>query len=99
MKIAYLVLKSPHEQNPAQMIGRFSPREDSIAVLVEDGVYHAIEEDAAESIGSVANEVLVSGEDLIARGFSESDLKLGKVASYGDIVECIMERTERTITV
>jgi len=97
--MGYLILKSPHEQNPACTIGRLSDREDSVAVLVEDGVYHAIEEDAGKALGGVVNEVLVSGEDLSARGFSESDLKLGKAVSYGDIVECIMERTERTITV
>lgn len=99
MKIAYLILKSPHEQDPADMIARFSSRDDSIAILFEDGVYHAIEEDAGRKLGIAVKEVLVARDDLIARGFSEADIKIGKTASYGDVVECIMERAEQTITV
>ena len=98
MMIAYLVLKSPHEQSPAHMIGRFSRREDSTAILLEDGIYHSIEANASKDLGNATIEVLVSREDLYARGFSEDDLKLGRTASYGDIVDCIMERAERTIT-
>jgi hypothetical protein len=34
-----------------------------------------------------------------ARGFTQADLKLGVAVGYDDIVDCIMERTERTVTV
>jgi hypothetical protein len=41
----------------------------------------------------------VSLEDVEARGFSPSDLKVGKAVGYADIVDCIMERTERTVAI
>jgi sulfur transfer complex TusBCD TusB component (DsrH family) len=46
-----------------------------------------------------AHEILVSKEDMEARGFSSPDLKAGKAVEYGEIVDCIMERTERTVTI
>jgi sulfur relay protein TusB/DsrH len=99
MKIAYLILKSPHELEPAELIGRFSSREDSVAILIEDGVYHAIEEEASRYLSKAAHEILVSGDDLLARGLSANDLKHGRIVDYEEIVDWIMERTERTITI
>ena len=97
-KTSYLVLKSPHEQSPSKMISRLSSKEESTIILVEDGVYHAILGEACEEIKRCANEILVSREDLLARGFSDADLKCGKAVEYGEIVDSIMELTERTVT-
>jgi len=98
-KTAFLVLKSPQESDPTHAIKRFADKKDASVILVEDGVYQAILALSAEGLDKSAGEVLVSGEDLEARGFSRSDLKVGKIGDYADIIECIMERTDRTITV
>jgi len=98
-KIAFLVLKSPSEQDPTRMISRFSGREDSSAILVEDGVYQAVVGGAAERLDKAVHEVLVSKEDLEARGYSGPELKVGKAVGYDELVDCIMERTEKTVTV
>jgi len=99
MKTAFIVLKSPQEQDPTQMIRAFSSKEDASVILVEDGVLQALTVDASERISKSVSEVLVSKEDLEAKGFSSADLKVGKATGYPEIVDCIMERTERTITV
>lgn len=98
-KTAYLVLKSPQELDPSHMVRRFAEKNDASVILVEDGVYHATLVKPAEKLSESVHEVLVSQEDLEARGFSSSDLKVGKTADYAEIIDCIMERTERTITV
>lgn len=98
-KTAFLILKSPQEQDPTHVMKRFVDKMDASAVLVEDGVYQAVLAKPAEKLAGSAHEVLVSKEDLEARGFEASDLKVGKATDYADIIECIMERTERTITV
>jgi sulfur relay protein TusB/DsrH len=99
MKTAFIVLKSPQEQDPTHMIKAFSSKEDASIILVEDGVLHALSATASERIAKSASEILVSIEDLEAKGFSQSDLKIGKAIGYPEIVDCIMERTERTVTV
>ncbi len=98
-KVAFLILKSPTEQDPTHMMGRFASREDASVILVEDGIYQAIMGGAAERLTKAAHEVLVSREDLEARGYSGSDLKVGAAVGYDEMVDCIMERTERTVTV
>lgn len=98
-KIAFIVLKSPHEQDPTHLFKRLADRDDSTAILLEDGVYQALLGPAADRLGKTAHEVLVSREDMEARGYSASDLRLGKAAEYSDIIDCIMERTERTVTI
>lgn len=98
-KIAFLVLKSPTEQDPTHIMRRFAEKDDSSVMLVEDGVYHAVIAGAADRLSKAAHEVLVSSEDLEARGYSASHLKVGRAVGYDDLVECIMERTEKTVTV
>ena len=98
-KTAFIVLKSPQEQDPTHMMRRFSEKQDASVVLLVDGVYHALLAPAAERLANAASEVLVSRGDIEARGFSASDLKVGKSVEYADIIDCIMERTERTVTV
>jgi|GEM_PF-852556 len=99
MKTAFLVLKSPHESNPSRMVSRVAERSDATAILVEDGVYQAVSQSAADRLSAIVQEVLVSADDLEARGFAPQDLKVGRAVGYPEIVDCIMERTERTITV
>lgn len=97
-RTAFIILRSPHEQDPSHAISRFAAKADASAILIEDGVYQATLQPAATRLGGVASEVLVSGEDLEARGFSRDDLRIGKAVEYGDIVDCIMERTARSVT-
>lgn len=97
-KIAFVLLKSPQELDPSHSVRRFADKQDSSLILFEDGVYHALIESAADRLAKIADEVLVASDDLEARGFAQSDLKIGRSVGYSDIVDCIMERTERTIT-
>jgi sulfur relay protein TusB/DsrH len=99
MKTAFIVLKSPQEQDPTHMIKAFSAKEDAVVILVEDGVLQALTGDASERISKSTSQVLVSKEDLEAKGFTPADLKIGNAIGYPEIVDCIMEHTERTITV
>jgi len=98
-KTAFIILKSPTEQDPSHMLKRLADRRDSTAILIEDGVYQALLVRSASRLSKAAHEVLVSREDLEARGYSPTDLRIGKTAEYADIVDAIMERTERTVTV
>jgi sulfur relay protein TusB/DsrH len=98
MKTAFIVLKSPQESDPSHMLSRLAHKADATAILFEDGVYQAVSQHSANKLKTSAEEVLVSGEDLAARGFTASDLKVGRAVGYPEIVDCIMERTERTIT-
>jgi sulfur relay protein TusB/DsrH len=98
-KSAFIVLKSPQEIDPSHTIKRFAGREEASAILIEDGVYQALVDGHADKLKEAAHEILVSKEDLLARGFGPADLKIGDAVDYADIVDCIMERTERTITV
>jgi sulfur relay protein TusB/DsrH len=98
-KTAFIVMKSPQELDPTHMVKRLADKPEASMILVEDGVYHAFIATAADKLGKVAHEILVSGEDCEARGFSRSDLKIGKMVGYPEIVDCIMERTERSVTI
>lgn len=97
-KTAFIVLKSPVELDPSHLMKRFATRQDATALLLEDGVYQAVQLAAASRLGKAAKDVLVSREDLEARGFGEADLRLGKVVGYPEIVDCLMEGTDRSIT-
>lgn len=97
-KSAFIILKSPQELDPSHGIKRLSGSGDASAILLEDGVYQALVDGASRKLKDATEEILVSREDLEARGFGQSDLKAGKAVEYADIVDCIMERTERTIT-
>jgi len=96
---AFIVLKSPQELDPAHTIKRFSTSDEASAILFEDGVYQALVDGASRKLKEATHEVLVAKDDLEARGFGPNDVKVGKVVEYSEIVDCIMERTERTITV
>ncbi len=98
MKTAFFVLKSPQESDPSHTLSRLASKAEATLILVEDGVYQAVSQTAADRLAASTSEVLVSGEDLEARGFTGQDLKVGRAVGYPEIVDCIMERTERTIT-
>jgi sulfur relay protein TusB/DsrH len=99
MKTAFVVLRSPQELDPTHTMRLIASKEEASVILFEDAVYHALQDGAAGRLGNAVHDVLVAKDDLEARGFSEGDLKLGKAASYDEIVDCIMERTDRTVTV
>jgi len=98
-KTAFIVLKSPQERDPTHMVKRLAEEQDASVILLEDGIYHAIQAATAERLGKVSHQVLVSREDVEARGFSSSDIRVGKAVEYADLIDCIMERTERTVTI
>lgn len=98
-KTAFLVLKSPTEQDPTHMIKRLSEKADASAILVEDGVYQALTSTSADRLSQASSVILVAREDLEARGYVPSELKVGQAAEYADIVDLIMEKTDRTVTV
>ena len=98
VKTAFMTLKSPQEHDLIEMVGRLTDRDEAHVILFEDAVYTALDPRWAGRLAEVSAEVLVAKDDLEARGFSGSDLKTGKAAEYEDIVDMIMERTERTVT-
>ncbi len=99
MRTAFVVIRSPQELDPTHMMRRVATRDEASVILFEDAVYNAVRRDHAERLGRAAHEVLVAADDLEARGYSQDDLRVGKAVQYDDIVDCIMERTERTVTV
>lgn len=99
MKTAFVVIRSPQELDPTHMMHRIASREAASAILFEDAVYNAVQAAPAERLGKAAHEVLVAADDLEARGFSQKDLRIGRAVAYDELVDCIMERTERTVTV
>ncbi len=99
MKTAFIVMRSPQEVDPSHAIRRFADKGDATTILFEDGVYNAVHPKASEALRAASEHVLVCSEDLEARGFKASDLRVGQPVGYPDIVDTIMERTERTITV
>ena len=99
MKTAFVVIRSPQELDPTHLMRRVADRAEASVILFEDAVYNALRKEHADRLGKAAHEVLVAADDLEARGFSQKDLKIGKAVPYDDIVDCIMERTERTVTV
>jgi len=99
MKTAFIVLRAPQDVRPAHTVRRFAEPDDASVILFEDGVYHAVQQVESAELASSAKEVLVCRDDFEARGLDASELKVGRLAEYSDIVDCIMERTERTLTV
>ncbi len=99
MKTAFIIIKSPSEQDPTHMMERLASKEDSSVILFEDAVYHSINPAHCVKLDGVATEVLVAKDDLEARGFTAADIKIGKAVGYDEIIDCIMERTQRTVTV
>ena len=99
MKTAFIVIRSPQELDPTHMVHRVAAPDEASVVLFEDAVYNALRHGPAERLAKAAHEVLVAADDLEARGFAPEDLKVGRAVKYDDIVDCIMERTERTVTV
>ena len=99
MKTAFIVIRSPQEVDPSHAIRRLADKSDATVILFEDGVYGAVNPKASEGLRSAAEHIMVCSEDLTARGFTAADLKVGTTAGYPEIVDAIMERTERTITV
>ncbi len=98
VRTAFIGLRAPQEQDPTHMVKRIASKEEATLILFEDGVYNALQAGRAAELAKAAGEVLVAEDDLKARGFSQSDLKTGRAASYAEIVDCIMERTERTVS-
>lgn len=99
VKTAFIVIRSPQELDPCGVIGNMSDRDDSVVILFEDAVYNAVLADRAERLRETASIVQVARDDLEARGFSNDDLRVGKAVEYGEIVETIMEDTDRTVSV
>lgn len=98
-KSAFIVLKSPQELDPSHTIKRFADRDDASVILLEDGIYQALLDAPSKRLAECATEILVSREDLEARGFDPEDLRAGRAVEYAEVIDCVMERTERTVTI
>ena len=66
MKTAFIVLKSPQEQDPSRAIEALAVKEDATVILVEDGVLQALSKHALERLAKVSSEILISKEDIEA---------------------------------
>lgn len=99
VKTAFIVIRSPQELDASGIIAGMSDRNDAVVVLFEDAVYNAVLAERAERLKETAVDVQVARDDLEARGYDSADLKVGRAVEYGDIVETIMESTDRTVSV
>ena len=99
VKTAFIVIRSPQELDASRIVADMSDRDDAVVVLFEDAVYNAVLAERAERLGETASDVQVARDDLEARGYSSGDLKVGRAVEYTDIVETIMETTDRTVSV
>ncbi len=94
MSILHTVNKSPFERGSLDSCLKFAS-DGSAVLLIEDGVYGALQGTAAESaiqdaLARLA--VYVLGSDLKARGFTEGRLIEGvKVVDYGGFVDLAAE--------
>ncbi|UCE90967.1 MAG: hypothetical protein JSV90_05955 [Methanobacteriota archaeon] len=98
VKTAFVVIRSPQELDASRIIAGMSDRADAVVILFEDAVYNAVLADRADGLDRVAGDVQVARDDLEARGYESSDLKVGRAVEYADIVDTIMEATERTVS-
>ena len=99
VKTAFIVIRSPQELDASRIIADMSDRDDAVVILFEDAVYNAVLAERAERLRETVSEVHVARDDLEARGYDGGDLKIGKAVEYSDIVETIMETTDRTVSV
>ena len=99
VRTAFIVIRSPQELDASRIIADMSDSEDAVAILFEDAVYNAVLAERAERLRETVGEVQVARDDLEARGFSVDDLKVGRAVEHADIVETIMEETDRTVSV
>lgn len=94
MSILHTVNKSPFERGSLDTCLKFAS-DSSAVLLIEDGVYAALQGTVAESaiqdaLGRLS--VYVLGPDLKARGFSEDRLIEGiRVVDYGGFVDLAVE--------
>ncbi|MEE8188662.1 MAG: sulfurtransferase complex subunit TusB [Kiloniellales bacterium] len=90
----HLVNKSPFERTTLQSCLRLA-KKDSAVLLIEDGVYAALEGTAVsdEIAGRMSDLAFyVLGSDIAARGLSETPLIDGvQVVDYGGFVDLVAE--------
>lgn len=99
VRTAFIVIRSPQELDASRVIADMSDRDDAVVILFEDAVYNAVLAERAERLKETAGEVKVARDDLEARGYGADDLKVGSAVEYADIVDTIMEATDRTVSV
>lgn len=94
MSILHTINKSPFERNSLESCLKFVSA-GSAVLLIEDGVYAALEGTKAESLvksGLAKVSVYVLGPDLKARGFREDRLIEGiQVVDYAGFVDLATE--------
>ena len=94
MALLHTVNKSPFEKNSLATCLRLA-LEGSSVLLIEDGVYGAVDgTNVSELLSGAGNrlKLYVLGPDLQARGLSESDVMDGiKVIDYEGFVDLVVE--------
>jgi sulfur relay protein TusB/DsrH len=106
MRIAFIITKTPHEEgfNSFIKLLNISKEQGTINLyLIGNGVYGATHgHPHAELIHNLAlkHPVMVSEEDLLARGITSKNLIKGVklFRDYGDFVEEIMEEMDQVLS-
>lgn len=95
--IAFVILKSPSEGNPTDLIKTLAKDAKISVILLEDGVYWTVQKDKKKHLEDLKAEIFSAKDDLIARGFDEVTEGVN-VVDYESIVEVIMEECDKVIT-
>ena len=97
--ILFVMLKSPHENANLELVDDLGKDSKKAALLFEDAVYYAVDKKQGKHLADHVDEVFVMADDLAARGFKGKASGQFKEIDYGEAVDIIMERYDRTITI
>lgn len=97
--ILFVMLKSPHENVNLELVDELGEGSRKAALLFEDAVYYAVNEKQRKHLAEHVDEVFVMKDDLAARGFKGRASGIYKEIDYGEAVDLIMEKYDRTVTI
>jgi len=97
--ILFVMLKSPHENVNLELVDGLGKGCKRAALLFEDAVYYAVDKKQGKHLSEHVDDVFVMADDLAARGFKGKAEGKFKEIDYGEAVDVVMERYDRTITI
>jgi len=95
--IAFVLLKSPYENDPTGLIRTLAKDAKRSVILMEDGVYWAAIDEKRKHLLESGIKIHAALDDLKARGFDEPAEGVDAM-DYERIVEVMMEEYDQVIT-
>ena len=93
----FFMISSPFAANSIGLVKVFSDGSEDAAILCEDGIYWAVNEEKRKELSDNVDKVYAVGESLLARGFDLEDAEDVGIITYDDMVDLIMERYDKVI--